>query len=95
LEPSAAKLSLHIDKRAGDLAARLTSDNAYDLFDTKTVAAFLGVSTQWLEIGRHKKYGPPFVRLAKSRIRYRRDALVKWLLEREFVWTKQYTGEAA
>ena len=48
------------------------------------MAAWLSVSTQWLEIGRCKGFGPPFVIVSKGVIRYRKDSVREWLAEREF-----------
>jgi hypothetical protein len=36
---------------------------------TSQAATYLNVSRQWLEIGRHKGYGPPYVKLARM-VRY-------------------------
>ena len=36
---------------------------------TSEAAKYLGVSRQWLEIGRHKGYGPPYIKLARL-VRY-------------------------
>jgi len=82
--------SHHIDRRAGDLAQKYSPGEPDDLFDTKTVAAMLIVSTQFLEIGRTEGYGPKFVRLSTRRIRYRREAIIAWLREREYQSTKDY-----
>jgi hypothetical protein len=80
----------HLDKRAGDLIAAGGGDTD-DLLTTKQVATWLGVSVQWLEIGRSKGYGPPFVRLAKKRgVRYKRSTVLKWLAEREYACTAEY-----
>jgi predicted DNA-binding transcriptional regulator AlpA len=65
-----------------------------DLLTTRAVAEWLGVSVQFLEIGRHKGYGPKFVRIGPARIRYRRAGVLAWLEERTFASTSQY-GEGA
>lgn len=57
------KRTFHIDKRAGDVIAA-SSGGADDLLDTEAVAKWIGVSTQFLEIGRSRGYGPEFMRLA-------------------------------
>jgi hypothetical protein len=77
-----------LDHRAGLVAQRGTSRDEF--LTTKQVAAWLHMSRQWLEIGRHKGYGPPFCRLSPTRIRYRRDAVISWLREREYASTSQY-----
>jgi hypothetical protein len=57
-------------------------------------AEWLGVSIQFLEIGRHRGYGPKFVRIGPARIRYRRAEILAWLEARTFASTSQY-GEVA
>jgi hypothetical protein len=47
---------------------------------TKAAAHHLGVSTQFLEIARHRGEGPPFVRVNRA-IRYSRAELDKWLAD--------------
>ncbi len=47
---------------------------------TKQAAAYLGISTQTLEIGRHKGTGPTYCRPINSRIvRYFRSDLDTWM----------------
>jgi hypothetical protein len=82
---------LHLDRRAGQLAAAVPDADADNHLTTLQVANWLGVSTQWLEIQRMQEGGPPFLRLAPQLIRYRRDQVVAWLKEREFKFTAQYT----
>ena len=60
-----------------------------DLLSTRAVAEWLGVSIQFLEIGRHRGYGPKFVRIGPARIRYRRADVLAWLEERTFASTSQ------
>ncbi len=80
----------HIDKRAAKLAAELAEGDPDELLDTSVFAELLGVSSQWLEIGRSKGYGPPFVVFGPRRIRYRRGTARLWLLERTFTRTSEY-----
>src|SRR5262249_2249561 len=61
-----------------------------DLMATVRVAVWLGVSPEWLEIGRSKGWGPPFLRLSPRRVRYRRGDVKKWLQERAYRSTSQY-----
>ena len=49
--------------------------------DTSAAATYLGVSTQWLEIARHKGKGPRFSRITRS-IRYKRSELDTWMAQR-------------
>jgi hypothetical protein len=48
----------HLDKRADEVADKGAGDPE-DLLNTTEIAEWLGVSTQWVEIGRHRGYGPP------------------------------------
>lgn len=79
---------LHLDKRATLINSQTGSDD--DLLDTLQTASWLSVSTQWLEIGRSKGWGPPFERLSPTTIRYRRGAIRAWLVEREYACTAAY-----
>ena len=54
----------------------------------------VGVSTQWLEIGRSKGYGPEFVRLGPKLIRYTRGNVRKYLKARSHASTSEYQVEA-
>lgn len=81
--------SHHLDQRAAHLAADGDGDG-YDLFSTRQLAAWLGISTQWLEIGRSKNYGPPFLRLAPRMVRYRRADVLAWLATRTHACTAEY-----
>jgi predicted DNA-binding transcriptional regulator AlpA len=83
----------HLDRRASDLA-EIGAGAPDDLLSTRAVAEWLGVSVQFLEIGRHRGYGPKFVRIGPARIRYRRADVLAWLEERTFASTSQY-GEVA
>jgi hypothetical protein len=79
----------HLDKRAADLIAAGAGDPD-DMLTTKELAAWFGVSTQWLEIGRSRGYGPLFVRLSPRMTRYKRSAALAWLAEREHASTAAY-----
>jgi hypothetical protein len=81
----------HLDRRASELIEN-GAGISRDLLTTEATAEWLGVSSQWLEIGRSKNYGPPFVRLSPRRIRYRRDDVVAWLRERTYRATAEYGG---
>jgi len=83
------KRQLHLDRRADELVRAAT--DAQEMFSTPELAKWLGVSEQFLEIGRLQGYGPPFVRIAPKMIRYRRVDLVKWLGERVHKRTSEYT----
>ena len=83
----------HLDRRASMLA-EIGAGAPDDLLTTRDVAEWLGVSVQFLEIGRHRGYGPKFVRIGPARIRYRRSDVLAWLEDRTFASTSQY-GEVA
>jgi hypothetical protein len=52
------------------------------LLDTASVAVWLGLSTQWLEIARHRGYGPPYVRVTSRLVRYRKGDVIEYLHSR-------------
>jgi len=83
----------HLDRRAAELAAEGAEAGEPDqLLTTSDVAEWLGISTQWLEIGRGKNYGPKFVVLSTRRVRYRRTDVLAWLTERTHSHTAEYLG---
>jgi hypothetical protein len=84
----ASPQNFHLDKRAAGLAAVPGADD--ELLDTPAMAAWLGVSETWLEIGRIRGYGPPFERLSPRVIRYQRGATRRWLAERSHHCTREY-----
>ena len=80
----------HLDRRADKIAAAdVGADD--ELLTTRQLANWLGVSTQFLEIGRSKKYGPPFVRIGPRYIVYRRGDVFTWLKERTHASTAEYS----
>ena len=85
-------VSHHLDKRAAELAAAGTGSSD-DLLTTKAVAEWLGVSCQFLEIARSRGHGPRFLRVSPSRIRYRRDDVLRWLEERAHRSTAEYADD--
>jgi predicted DNA-binding transcriptional regulator AlpA len=72
----------HLDRRAGQLLANAPQLNADTLLSTRELADLLGVSQQWLELGRKRGYGPPWVRLGPHTIRYPYGKVIKWLRTR-------------
>ena len=58
---------------ANDLREYLTTIQA---------AEYLGMSRQWLEIGRCRAYGPRYVKLGHA-VRYKRSALDDFMAARE------------
>jgi predicted DNA-binding transcriptional regulator AlpA len=81
--------SHHLDSRAPDLMTEGTGD-PNDLLNTSDVAEWLGISTQFLEIGRHRGFGPPYIRVSPRRIRYRRGDVLNWLAARKHHRTSEY-----
>jgi predicted DNA-binding transcriptional regulator AlpA len=85
-----AKTKRHnLDRRADVIAARSRGYDD-DLLPTVQVADWIGVSHQWLEIGRLKGYGPPYVRVGPRHIRYKRSDVLAWLNERTHASTAEY-----
>jgi predicted DNA-binding transcriptional regulator AlpA len=84
-----APRSHHLDRRANRLADDTTGEDD-DLLSTVEVAEMLSVSPQWLSIGRVRTYGPPFIRLSRRTVRYRRGAIKQWLRERVHQRTAEY-----
>ena len=80
----------HIDRRATDLVAASSSRDPDDLLSTQQVAGWIGVSEQFLEIGRHRGYGPKFVKVSPRRVRYRRGDVLSWLEQRTHASTAEY-----
>jgi predicted DNA-binding transcriptional regulator AlpA len=89
-EVSLVPIRHHLDRRAAELAEDGNTGTPDDLLTTAGVAEWLGLSTQWLEIGRSRGYGPRFVRLSTRRVRYRRDDVFAWLKERTHCSTAAY-----
>ena len=84
MHPQNIPKSHHLDCRAGRLLADGTDGPPEQLFTTKQLASWLGVSMGFLEIGRCRGYGPRFVRVSSNRVRYRRVDVVAWLHERMY-----------
>jgi hypothetical protein len=85
---------LLLDRRAQYIAGLGIGADPDMLLVTKQLAEWLGVSKQWLEIGRSRAYGPPYRRLGKRAIRYSVADVLKWLEERSHQSTAEYgSGE--
>lgn len=80
----------HLDGRADRLIAEGAEGHPDDLLPTSQTAIWLGTSTQWLEIGRSRGYGPKFVRVSPRKVRYRRRDVLDWLRERTYASTSEY-----
>jgi predicted DNA-binding transcriptional regulator AlpA len=79
----------HLDKRANQIVDASTGVDD-ELLDTEAVADWLGCSTQWLEIGRVRGYGPSFKRISPRMVRYRRADVLAWLKLRTHASTSEY-----
>ena len=82
----------HIDRRAQRLAAEIDGHDD-TLVSTRELAEHLGISTQFLEIARHRGYGPAFARLSPRRIRYRLGDVRAWLRSRMHRATAEYRAQ--
>ena len=71
----------HLDRRIETLISAPGGED--DLLDTRQVADWLGVSMQWVEIGRSQGYGPPFRKISTRMIRYLRSDVLAWLRKRK------------
>lgn len=81
----------HLDKRADQLADSISiGGQSEELLRTEKAAQELGVSPAFLVIGRSRGYGPAFIRLGPSVVRYRRSDIVTWLNERLYHSTSEY-----
>jgi len=56
----------------------LSPPTIHEYLNTQQAAKYLQVSTQWLEIGRVKGYGPPFIKLSRL-VRYKKSDLDQWM----------------
>ncbi len=82
----------HLDRRAAEIAEKGRQDDPNELLTTEETAAWLGVSRQWLEIGRSKKYGPSFCRIGPRHIRYKRSDVIRFLENRTYACTSEYAA---
>jgi hypothetical protein len=84
---------LHLDRRAETILATAGGWSDDDLLTTPQMADHLGTSKQWLELGRSKGYGPPYLPLAPQIVRYRFGDGREWLKQRQYLRTADYPGE--
>lgn len=90
----AAPTRHNIDRRTHQIIADSQGSND-DLLTTQQVAAWLGVSIQWVEIGRLRNYGPKYTRLTPRLIRYKRSDVLEWLNARKHSSTAEYSRRVA
>ena len=81
----------NLDRRADEIAKAGADHDGDELLKTPETAKWLGVSDEWLEIGRCRGYGPKFIRLSTRRVRYRRSDVLAWLAERTHSSTASYS----
>lgn len=82
--------TFHVDRRAGKILTEFAATDPDELLSGDQVAELLGVSSQWVTIGRSKHYGPPYIVIGPRRIRYRRRDLALWLEQRSYRHTREY-----
>ena len=83
--------SHHLDRRVAQLIQiGIATPNDDELLSTQQLATWLGVSEQWLEVGRSKNYGPRYERLSPRVIKYKRSDVIKWLATRSHASTAEY-----
>jgi len=68
----------HLDRRAEQIAAQPADEN----MRAPELARYLGVSKAFLDVARIRGGGPPFVRLGRRCVIYRKADVVRWLEER-------------
>jgi predicted DNA-binding transcriptional regulator AlpA len=91
--PTAPKFH-HIDRRADQLAKEPGDPD--DLLSTAQLSVWIGLSMQWIEIGRIRGYGPKFRKLGARMVRYKRSDVIRWLNQRVHARTSEYkTGGRA
>ncbi|MCW2238166.1 helix-turn-helix transcriptional regulator [Azospirillum canadense] len=83
----------HLDQRVDTLLEQGQQSALDELLTTKELASWLGVSAQWLELGRSKGYGPPFRRISTRMIRYQRGDVRVWLAERKHIMVAKYVAK--
>jgi len=87
LKARAPPRRFHLDKRIPSIVDAPGDDD--DLLTAAELAAWFGMSVEWVDIGRSEGYGPPFVKLGRL-VRYRRSDVKAWLLARTHHATAEY-----
>jgi predicted DNA-binding transcriptional regulator AlpA len=92
-EEERIRMTIRLADRAKPLIEAAAGKDDDELLSTNQVAAWLGVSTQWLEIGRSTgRHGPKFIRIGERRIRYRRGDVIKFINANRHQNTDEYAG---
>ena len=81
--PAPPRPRLHLDRRAGDVAARVAELRGDALLSPAELAAYLGVALGTLKRWRRAGYGPPSARVGLRAVRFRKDSVCAWLEQRE------------
>ena len=63
------------------------------LLSTLQVCEWLNVTKSYLSVGRHRGYGPRFIRINAVNVVYRRSDVLAWLEARTFNSTSEYDFE--
>jgi predicted DNA-binding transcriptional regulator AlpA len=87
LKARAPPRKFHFVKRIPSIADAPGGDD--DLLSAAELAAWFGMSVEWVDIGRSEGYGPPYVKLGRL-VRYRRGTVREWLLARIHHSTSEY-----
>jgi predicted DNA-binding transcriptional regulator AlpA len=86
-QPRAPPRRFHFDKRIPSIVDAPGGKD--DLLTAAELAAWFGMSVEWVDIGRSEGYGPPFVKLGRL-VRYHRGKVREWLLARIHHSTSEY-----
>jgi hypothetical protein len=83
----------HLDRRAEKLL--LEAINNDQLLTTEECAGWLGVSENWLAVGRIRGWGPPYQKPAPKILRYHPPAVRNWLKERARIASSHHDRKIA
>lgn len=92
-KPASNPKNHHIDRRADGIAVQ-GGGSPDDLLSTSDIAEWVGLSTQFFEVARHKGYGPVYVRISARCVRYKRSDVLEWLKERTHHSAAEYRTRA-
>lgn len=76
-------MTLYLDKRAAEIAERVTQLPDDALLSPADLAAYLGIAVGTLKRLRREGLAPPSVQVSPGRFRFRKDAVRAWLNGRE------------
>ena len=74
-----------LDTRIQDLIAKIEHEGIPPTFGTEKCAEILGCSTQWIEIGRSRGYGPPYTKVTNHMSATRGPACWNGSLSEQFI----------